>query len=309
MKQKKIIVTGAAGLVGQNLLFELSQNYDVVAIDKHPENFKILKQVHPSVKAVYADLSKKSKWQNEFKGAEYLIILHAQISGKTLQPFIDNNITATQNVVECAKKNNIKYIVHVSSSVLISVASDDYTETKRKQEQLVIDSGIPYVSLRPPLMFGFFDRKHLGWLSRFMGKVPFYPIPGNGKYMRQPLYVKDFCNLIVALLNKRPKNKIFNTIPPTRIDYIDIMRTIKRVKKYHTIILQLPMWFFVVLMKIYALFSRDPPFTVDQLKALVAGDDFPVWGGWKTYGVSITPFEEAMKETQYGNYSKIILKR
>jgi len=31
-------------------------------------------------------------------------------------------------------------------------------------------------------MFGWFDRKHLGWLSRFMKKVPVFPIPGHGHY-------------------------------------------------------------------------------------------------------------------------------
>jgi hypothetical protein len=47
-------------------------------------------------------------------------------------------------------------------------------------------------------MFGWFDRKHLGWLSRFMKKVPVFPIPGHGRYMRQPLYGgRDFANIII----------------------------------------------------------------------------------------------------------------
>ena len=41
-------------------------------------------------------------------------------------------------------------------------------------------------------MFGWFDRKHLGWLARFMCRVPVFPIPGSGEYLRQPLYVGDF---------------------------------------------------------------------------------------------------------------------
>ena len=32
----------------------------------------------------------------------------------------------------------------------------------------ISETGIPCVVLRPTLMFGWFDRKHLGWLSRFM---------------------------------------------------------------------------------------------------------------------------------------------
>ncbi len=73
------------------------------------------------------------------------------------------------------------------------MAVDDYTETKKAQEALVSASGIKQVILRPTLMFGWFDRKHVGWLARFMQKVPVFPIPGNGKFLRQPLYAGDFC--------------------------------------------------------------------------------------------------------------------
>src|SRR3546814_21029014 len=52
-------------------------------------------------------------------------------------------------------------------------------------------------------MFGWFDRKHLGWLARFMKRVPVFPIPGTGRYMRQPLYALDFCDVIVACLRSR----------------------------------------------------------------------------------------------------------
>jgi len=33
-------------------------------------------------------------------------------------------------------------------------------------------------------MFGWFDRKHLGWLARFMRKVPIFPVPDRGDFLR-----------------------------------------------------------------------------------------------------------------------------
>ena len=74
------------------------------------------------------------------------------------------------------KKFKIKQMVHISSSVVESIADDFYTKTKIEQEKIVVDSGIICPILRPTLMFGWFDRKHLGWLSRFMRKVPVFPI-------------------------------------------------------------------------------------------------------------------------------------
>ncbi|HEX7915704.1 NAD-dependent epimerase/dehydratase family protein, partial [Rudaea sp.] len=52
-KDAKIVLTGAAGLVGQNLVVELkAQGYtNLVAIDKHEYNLGILRQLHPDVRA------------------------------------------------------------------------------------------------------------------------------------------------------------------------------------------------------------------------------------------------------------------
>jgi len=50
-KTAKIVLTGAAGLVGQNLIVELkAQGYNnLVAIDKHASNLSILRELHPEL--------------------------------------------------------------------------------------------------------------------------------------------------------------------------------------------------------------------------------------------------------------------
>ena len=157
-------------------------------------------------------------------------------------------------------------------------------------------------------MFGWFDRKHLGWLSRFMEKVPVFPIPGNGKYLRQPLYEKDFCNVIISAMEKQPKNEIYNITGREEVDYIDIIRTIKKVKKLNTIILKIPYNLFYFLMWFYGLFSKNPPFTTQQLEALVADDYFELIPWWEIFEVESTPFEKAMNETfNDPTYSKYVL--
>src|SRR3990167_3224007 len=137
-------------------------------------------------------------------------MLHAQITGLNKTPFERNNITATHYVINAIKQYQIPYCVHVSSSVINSVANDDYTNTKKTQEKLVIDSQIPCCILRPTLMFGWFDPKHFGWLARFMERMPIFPIPGHGRYLRQPLYSRDFCRIILSSLEEKPLQKIYD---------------------------------------------------------------------------------------------------
>jgi nucleoside-diphosphate-sugar epimerase len=311
-KNAKIVITGAAGLVGQNLIVELkTQGYTrLVAIDKHAYNLDILRRLHPDVEAHLADLAEPSGWDACFGGATCVVQLHAQITGKYRELFERNNITATRWVLDAMRVHHVPYLVHVSSSVVNSVADDDYTNTKKAQERLVVDSGLAYCILRPTLMFGWFDPKHLGWLSRFMVRTPVFPIPGNGRFMRQPLYERDFCRCIARCIEREPSGEVYDIVGDTRIDYVDIIRTIKRVKRLHTLIVHIPQWFFALLLRVYALFSRKPPFTADQLKALSAGDDFHGVDTYAVFGVKQTPFEDAVRES-YCNprYASIVLKR
>ena len=311
-KQSKIVLTGAAGLVGQNLVVELeSQGYsNLVAIDKHDYNLGILRKLHPGVRCVSADLAEPGAWQDEFAGAACVVQLHAQITGKHPGPFVRNNIDASRRVLEAMRAHAVPYLVHVSSSVVVSLADDDYTRTKKAQEKLVAESGIPHCILRPTLMFGWFDPKHLGWLSRFMARTPVFPIPGDGKYMRQPLYERDFCRCIAVCLEREPRGATWDIVGDTRVDYVDIIRTIKRAKGLHTAIVHIPLGLFRFLLRLYAVFSRKPPFTADQLKALTAGDDFKGVDTQAVFGITQTPFGDAVRESYCDNrYSGIVLRR
>ena len=208
----RIIITGAAGLVGQNLVTRLKSRagLEIVGIDKHRANIEIFRRLNPEVEMIEADLARPGTWERAFDDRGTLVLNHAQIGAVGEQPFIDNNITATENVLAAARRAGLRYIVHISSSVVNSMARDFYTETKKAQEKLVLDSGIPACVLRPTLMFGWFDRKHLGWLARFMHKTPVFPIPGSGRYMRQPLYAGDFCNIIISAVERPRPNEIRN---------------------------------------------------------------------------------------------------
>jgi len=311
-KHAKIVLTGAAGLVGQNLVVELkAQGYrNLVAIDKHEYNLGVLRRLHPDVQAILADVAEHGEWESSFDGATCVVQLHAQITGKQPQIFVRNNIDATRVVLAAAKRHGVPYLVHISSSVVNSVANDDYTNTKKAQEKLVVESGIRHCVLRPTLMFGWFDPKHLGWLSRFMAKTPLFPIPGDGKYMRQPLYERDFCRCIARCIETQPDGAAYDVCGDTRIDYVDIIRTIKRVKRMRTLIVHIPYPLFRALLRIYALFSGKPPFTADQLEALSAGDEFHGVDTRVAFGVTQTPFEDAVRESYCDpRYSAVVLKR
>jgi nucleoside-diphosphate-sugar epimerase len=305
----KIALTGAAGLVGQNLLLRLeARGYsDLVAIDKHPGNTQILRHLHPRLKVIEADLAKDDGWQDALANVDIVIILHAQIGGLDPRAFTANNVMATQRLLDAVEKAN-PFVVHVSSSVVESAADDWYTQSKEAQERLVSESHLPAVVLRPTLMFGWFDRKHLGWLARFMQRSPVFPIPGHGRYLRQPLYAGDFCDIIMSCVERRPAGKTYNITGLERIDYVDLIRALKHACGARTRIVHIPYQMFWLLLCVYGLFNRDPPFTTKQLEALIMPDVFEVIDWPTIFDVEPTPLKVALTETfRDPTYSQIVL--
>jgi len=312
LKTQKIVITGAAGLVGQNLVLLLrEQGYQhIVAIDKHTKNIATLAKLNSGIEIYSTDLAESGIWEQEFSEAACVIILQAQITGLHEDEFKRNNIIANQNILAACKKNNVPYIIQISSSVLHSKADDFYVQTKTAQEKTAVDSGLPYTILRPTLMFGWFDPKHFGWLSRFMERVPVFPVPADGKFVRQPLYNRDFCRVIQFCIENQPVGKSYDIVGAEDIEYIEVIRLIKKIKGLKTRILCIPYGLFYGLLWIYAVFDKHPPFTCSQLKALTIGDYFQGVDTQKEFGITLTPIRQAMEETfTDSRYASVVIDR
>ena len=154
-KNSKIVITGAAGLLGQNLITELlSQGYtNLTAIDKDEHNLEIMAKLHPDVKRICADLSERGDWEKSFEGCDTLFLLQAQITGAEYPIFQKNTVDSTKNVIAAAQLCKIPFTVFIGSSVVNSVAHDNYTNSKKEQERLMQESGLPHCVCRPTLMF------------------------------------------------------------------------------------------------------------------------------------------------------------
>jgi len=309
-KQDHIVLTGGAGLLGQNLVVALCDaGFErITVIDKAHHNLQILADLHPQVAVIEADLAGAGSWSEVLADADVLLLLHAQIGSLHEADFHRNNVVATQRVLAALVDNPDCYIVHISSSVINSQADDFYTRSKLAQEALVRECKHDWLVLRPTLMFGWFDRKHLGWLSRFMARSPVFPIPGDGNYLRQPLYAGDFCAVIMSAMARRTSGECINISGKQKVSYLELIRTIKQVTASRTLILPIPYVVFYCLLRVYSWFDRNPPFTVSQLQALVIDETFEEVDWESRFQVAATDTGEALRLAfQDPRYSDIVL--
>jgi nucleoside-diphosphate-sugar epimerase len=137
-----------------------------------------------------------------------------------------------------------------------------------------------------------------------MEKMPVVPVPGSGKYVRQPLYVNDLCKVIVELTKRKAENRVWNIIGHEKIPYIDLLRIIAKTRGWKRLFLPLPLWLFALMLRVYGFITGKTVFTPDQMKALIAGDEFPIDLWSEKFGVKYTPFRQAIWQTWHSPCSK-----
>lgn len=304
---KKIILTGGAGLVGLHLLpFLRKQGYEIVVLDKHVHNIALVKAIAPEAQTHQVDLcANLNEWEGIFQGAHCVVQLQAQITSPHREQHWKNNVTAVKNVLQACQKAQVPHLIHISSSVVLTQAPDFYTETKRLGENLVRESTIAHTILRPPLMYGIFEKKHLGKIVELMKKLPLIPFPGTGRYIRQPLYVEDFCAVIARCIQKKPAEDVYNIIGHERIFFIDMLRQMAQSEGLSSKIVPLPLPLFKGLLRLNALLPGSAPFVPEQLTALTAGDEFEV-GNWSmVFDRPYTSYKQALKEMKNSPLKKL----
>lgn len=298
----QVFLPGGAGLVGLNLIALLRErhpDWPLTVVDKKRQAIEVGRRLFPEVAFICADLCDPDRraWAGLLKGCGACVMLQAEIGGTDPAAFERNNVRSTEAVLEQLRRHGVPRLVHVSSSVVRSVSHDRYTRTKRQQEQLVIERWPAAVVLRPTLMFGWFDAKHLGWLARFMQRLPVFPIPGSGRFIRQPLFVGDFCGVILSCLENPALRGCYDITGTEKVSYLHLMRQLSEAVGAHPWMVSLPVPLFGWLLQLWALVSRKPAFTKEQLQALTAGDEFELIDWPSLFSVTPTPLAEALRRT------------
>jgi nucleoside-diphosphate-sugar epimerase len=296
MNNYKVILPGGAGFVGRNLVKFLAgvlPAENITVIDKSADHLQMVKKY--GVKTVEADLSEKGTWYDLFSGQDVIIHLAAQISSLHDEDFQKNNVRATENIIEAAKAAAVSRIIFFSSAAVLSVRKDPYADTKLQAQELVRQSGLTYCIIQPSLMYGPTDDKNIGYLINFAKKMPVFPIPGHGRWPRQPIYIDDICRMILHFLDEFPENKVY-PINGKVIFYKDMINTVFRELGGFKMSVSLPIPVFKFLMVTYQKLIGNQQFTTDQVDSLSSCDVFPEYPWWDEFHIPVTPFNEGVRQ-------------
>ena len=252
---KKIIITGGLGFIGSNLINILKDKYFIINIDKvtYASNFKNINLNIKNYKFYKADIKNKIFIKNILKKYKPSIIFnlaaetHVDRSIDSPKKFIDTNIIGVFNLLESIRNYKKKIrLIHISTD---EVYGDIKKNHKSKEEDaynpsspysaskasgdLLIKSyirtyNIPAIITNCCNNFGpnqYPEKLIPTIIYNIINDKPI-PIYGNGKNVREWIYVKDHCNALIKIAEKGVIGENYNIGSGTVLNNIQIVKKI-----------------------------------------------------------------------------------
>jgi nucleoside-diphosphate-sugar epimerase len=257
----KILITGAAGFIGSHLAEKLlAQGHQVVGIDNFLDYYprwmkeKNLEEVHtrPGFEFIEADLL-ETDLVSLVKPLTGVIHLAAQAGvraswGENFRTYSDNNVLATQRLLEACRGEGIKKFIYASSSSLYGDTDDlpmreesilrpvsPYGVSKAAGEYLAYlyyrNFGLPTVSLRFFTVYGPRQRPDMAFHRFLKAGMEGKPLVvwGDGEQSRDFTYIDDIVQGCGRALEAGPDGTVYNIGGGSRRTLNEILEAMRRI--------------------------------------------------------------------------------
>lgn len=251
-----VIVTGANGLLGTNVIIELlSRGYSVRGLLRNINDFHYKK--HANLELIQGDFKNKQTVASAIKGCDYVIHV-AAIARHNLPRYKDYkqvNVTATENLVQLAVKENLKKFVYISTANAFGFGTRErpgnenvkmkkpfsesfYVKSKIEGQQLVLShcDEINVMVVNPTYMLGAYDSKPSSGIIILMGlkKVIIYP-PGGKNFV----HVQDVAKGVVNVLESGKNGEAY-LLANENLSFKEFFQKVSALTNRHPLYIKIP---------------------------------------------------------------------
>ena len=143
--RKRVLITGASGLIGGVLREGLADDYDLRGVDRRPI---------PGFEMVVADTADLAAMQPAFEGVDAVVDLASHPAVDTPWNKVhENNIASTYNALEAARLSGVSRVVFASSNHATGMYENDqpYADIVAGRYEKVDRENMPYITTDMPV--------------------------------------------------------------------------------------------------------------------------------------------------------------
>jgi nucleoside-diphosphate-sugar epimerase len=297
---QSIFVTGAGGFIGQSLLRGLASSSDcsIKVLTRRPLPESAAQGGQPL--QVIGDLLDPDSYRAALQGCNTVVHLAAATGRAAPKDYERINVQGTQVLLDACKAAGVQRFLYVST---IAAGYPDqsyypYAKSKAEAEQLVRQSGLEFVIVRPTLVLG---EKSPIWNTLLkIAKLPVVPLfEGARPVSVQPIHVDDVVRGLVLLLGSDQfKGEILDLGGPQPLSFRTFLElTQQAVRDKPGKLLRIPLGPVRLLLAAMEPIARPlMPVTAGQL-AVFANDSVPAPNWLQTELQKTMPSTEALVTT------------
>ncbi|CAM4353386.1 NAD-dependent epimerase/dehydratase family protein [Lacicoccus alkaliphilus] len=199
----KILLTGASGYIGGNLMESLKEEYEIIAVSRNIDN----KEDEENVTWKEADLYSQLDVEKVMEGVDIAIYLvHSmQPSSKLDQgTFADKDAILADNFAWAAKKHDIDHIIYLSGIVPDDDELSTHLESRLECERILGSYGIPVSTMRAGLIVGP-KGSSFPILHNLVKRLPGLLLPAWAYNRTHPVALKDVITGLTKLVTRKPE--------------------------------------------------------------------------------------------------------
>lgn len=197
----RVFLTGATGFIGDHLLEALvAREHEVTCLARGGGAARLEAMALPGVRVVRGEFTRPEEWLGEIAGHDAVVNTVGIIRETGRSKFKVLHADAPVALFEAAARGGIRKIVQLSALGAAPEADTAFLRSKGAADRRLAELGVPYVVVRPSLVYGPGDHSMTYFLS--LAALPVTPIPGDGQYRVQPVHVDDLVRALVQAVER-----------------------------------------------------------------------------------------------------------